>query len=275
MNTEMPDESKDIVIHANYEIFVFLLVIFSMVNTIFLILPTQADTKNVIRIVDAFISTFLLADFFFRLYWVNNKRRYLIEYYGFLDFIGSLPLPGLRMARLIRTMLVVRKLRRSDLHAMQQVVVEKRAQSALLIISLLSIIVMEVSSIAMLNAENGAPNANIKTASDALWWGYVTIATVGYGDKYPVTNQGRIVGLFVMTAGVGLFSVLTSFLADWFRRPRRARRERRVLLPGSSSIESRARVQEMKRLIEEHEAVYQQSILDLKAKLAEIENYLP
>ena len=274
MKTELPDESKDIVIHANYEIFVFLLVIFSMVNATFLILPTQADTKNVIRIVDGFISIFLLVDFSFRLFNANNKRRYLVEYYGFLDFIGSLPIPGLRVVRVIRTMLVGRKLRRSDLRAMQNVVVEKRAQSTLLIILLLAIIVLEVSGIAMLNAENGVPNANIKTASDALWWGYVTIATVGYGDKYPVTNQGRIVGIFVMTAGVGLFSVLTSFLADWFRRPRQVRRERRVLLPGGSSIESRARVQEMKRLIEEHEAAYQQSMLDLKAKLAEIENFL-
>jgi voltage-gated potassium channel Kch len=132
---------------------------------------------------------------------------------------------------------------------------------------------MEVSSIAMLNAENGAPNANIKTASDALWWGYVTIATVGYGDKYPVTNQGRIVGLFVMTAGVGLFSVLTSFLADWFRRPRQVRRERRVLRPGGSSIESR---QGGGDEASDRGAwlLYQQSMLDLKAKLAEIENYL-
>ncbi len=275
MNTEMPDESKQFVIHANYEIFTFLLVLFSIVNSIFLILPTQVDTKNVIRIIDAFISFYLLGDFFFRLLWADGKRRYLIEYYGFLDFIGSLPFPGLRVARLIRMILVGRKLHRADLYAMRHVVVEKRAQSALLIILLMSIIVMEVSSIAMLNAENSAPNANINTASDALWWGYVTMATVGYGDKYPVTNQGRIVGLFVMTAGVGLFSVVTSFLADWFRRPRQARRERRVLLPAVSPSESRARIQEMKRLIEEHEAAYQQSILDLKAKLAEIEDHLP
>jgi hypothetical protein len=92
MNTEMPDESKEFVIHANYEIFIFLLVLFSIINSIFLILPTRVDTKNVIRIIDGFISVYLLGDFFFRLFWADEKRRYLIEYYGFLDFIAELPL---------------------------------------------------------------------------------------------------------------------------------------------------------------------------------------
>jgi hypothetical protein len=48
----------------------------------------------------------------------------------------------------------------------------------------------------------------------------VTLATVGYGDKYPVTTPGRVIGVVVIVVGVGLFSALTSFLAQWFIRPR-------------------------------------------------------
>jgi len=48
----------------------------------------------------------------------------------------------------------------------------------------------------------------------------VTLATVGYGDKYPVTTAGRVVGVIVIVVGVALFSALTSFLAQWFIRPR-------------------------------------------------------
>jgi voltage-gated potassium channel len=71
------------------------------------------------------------------------------------------------------------------------------------------------SSIAILQVEH-APNSNIKTAEDALWWSYVTITTVGYGDKYPVTTEGRIIAVFLMTIGVGLFGTFTAFLASWF-----------------------------------------------------------
>ena len=60
------------------------------------------------------------------------------------------------------------------------------------------------SSIAILQVETD-PNSNIKTAEDAIWWSYVTITTVGYGDKYPVTTEGRIIAVILMTVGVGLF----------------------------------------------------------------------
>ena len=73
----------------------------------------------------------------------------------------------------------------------------------------------------ILDAESGIAGANIKTPSDALWWGYVTITTVGYGDRYPVTLPGRIIGIFLLTAGVALFSVFTGFIANAFLTPRR------------------------------------------------------
>ena len=71
------------------------------------------------------------------------------------------------------------------------------------------------SSVAILQVEDD-PNSNIKTAEDALWWAYVTITTVGYGDKYPVTTEGRIIAAFLMTMGVGLFGTFTGYVASWF-----------------------------------------------------------
>ena len=50
----------------------------------------------------------------------------------------------------------------------------------------------------------------------AIWWSYVTITTVGYGDKYPVTTEGRIIAMFLMTAGVGLFGTFTAYIASLF-----------------------------------------------------------
>jgi hypothetical protein len=141
------------------------------------------------------------------------------EDYGWLTWLGSLPAPFLSLGRLAAFGLATRRLHRADLTAAGVNIVTRRAQSVLLVVLLAAIIVFEVSSILVLRAENASPDANILTAYDALWWGYVTMATVGYGDRYPVTDAGRLVGIAVMTVGVAIFSVLTSFLADWFRRP--------------------------------------------------------
>src|SRR5262249_55269954 len=58
--------------------------------------------------------------------------------------------------------------------------------------------------------------ANITTASDACWYVIVTISTVGYGDKYPVTNAGRILGSIIIVVGVGIFGTFTGYLATTF-----------------------------------------------------------
>jgi voltage-gated potassium channel len=57
---------------------------------------------------------------------------------------------------------------------------------------------------------------SIKTAEDAIWWALVTVTTVGYGDKLPVTTEGRIIAAFLMVTGVSLFGTFTGFIAAWF-----------------------------------------------------------
>ena len=56
---------------------------------------------------------------------------------------------------------------------------------------------------------------NILTADDALWWSVATVTTVGYGDKYPITVEGRFVAGLLMVAGVGLFGLFSGFIASW------------------------------------------------------------
>ena len=71
--------------------------------------------------------------------------------------------------------------------------------------AILAILLIIFSSIAILQVEKD-PASNIRSAEDAIWWAYVTITTVGYGDKYPVTTEGRVIAAVLMTAGVGLSS---------------------------------------------------------------------
>ena len=87
--------------------------------------------------------------------------------------------------------------------------------SSLMSVAIIAVLLVIFSSIAILQVEDSS-ESNIKTAEDALWWTYVTITTVGYGDKYPVTTEGRIIAAILMTAGVGLFGTFTAFVASWF-----------------------------------------------------------
>jgi voltage-gated potassium channel len=77
----------------------------------------------------------------------------------------------------------------------------------------------------MLWAERTDPDANITTTSDALWYSIVTMSTVGYGDQYPVTNLGRLIGTLVIILGVAVFGTLTGFLANAFLAPCRSEAE--------------------------------------------------
>jgi voltage-gated potassium channel len=64
--------------------------------------------------------------------------------------------------------------------------------------------------------EENAKGSNIHTYPDAVWWAIVTVTTVGYGDRYPVTAGGRIVAAILMLVGIGLIGVLTATVASVF-----------------------------------------------------------
>jgi voltage-gated potassium channel len=81
------------------------------------------------------------------------------------------------------------------------------------------LLVLEFGSMFVAFFEQQDPAANIKTGGDAVWWAFVSITTVGYGDQYPVTQGGRTMAFFVLATGVGLFGVLSGYLANFFLAP--------------------------------------------------------
>ena len=143
---------------------------------------------------------------------------------------------------------------------------EQRAQSALLAVLLFIILLLEFGSMAMVWAEEGAPNANITTGGDAVWWAYVTITTVGYGDQFPVTSAGRFIGVLVMTGGVALFGVLTGFLANTFLSPTKETKSEAAVKPG----DAKSMLASARRLLDQQDRAHAQ----LRARLDEIEQLL-
>ena len=100
----------------------------------------------------------------------------------------------------------------------------KLSESTLLFVTLGLIVLLEVGCVLVLSAEDKSPDANIRTGGDALWWGVVTVATVGYGDRYPVTAYGRLIGALMMAGSVALVAVFTAYVANSFLN-RQAREE--------------------------------------------------
>jgi voltage-gated potassium channel len=75
------------------------------------------------------------------------------------------------------------------------------------------IIIVWVGSLSVLDAERGAPNADIENLGEAVWWMFETISTVGYGDFVPVTDAGRSIAVLIMFVGVSLMGVISAGLA--------------------------------------------------------------
>jgi voltage-gated potassium channel len=73
-----------------------------------------------------------------------------------------------------------------------------------------------LAAAAMYDVERRAPSGNIKTFPDELWWAITTVTTVGYGDRYPTTGTGRLVGGALMLVGIALLGVITASIAVWF-----------------------------------------------------------
>lgn len=77
-------------------------------------------------------------------------------------------------------------------------------------------LLMLIASLAVLDAERGAAGANIRSLGTALWWAGVTVTTVGYGDTYPVTPEGRMVAFGLMLVGISMLGLITASVAAWF-----------------------------------------------------------
>jgi len=88
-------------------------------------------------------------------------------------------------------------------------------QSIPLVMTGAAVLMIIIMGAAVLDIERNAPGSNIHTPMDALWWGLVTITTIGYGDKFPVTTEGRLVAGVLIIFGVAMISTITASFAAW------------------------------------------------------------
>lgn len=209
-------------LHGNvYNLFIIILTILSLIIMLLLVLPTNEETTRLLIIYDNLICVVFLADFFYNLRASTSKRVYFVTGRGWLDLLGSIPSFGflrfsglLRLARLSRLVRITRLKRYKNKHLIVEDVLQNRGQYAGFITLMMALTVLFLCSVLVLQFESRSPDANITTGGDAIWWAIVTITTVGYGDRYPVTAAGRFIGVVVMVSGVGIIAALASVLTS-------------------------------------------------------------
>jgi voltage-gated potassium channel len=177
------------------------------------------STEKILIYADYVVCLLFFFDFLHSLYTAPNKVRYLTSW-GWIDLLSSIPITGsLRWGRAARVMRILRVMRGvKSARAIAHFLTARRAESAVLASLLLSLLLIVLCSIAVLQFEIPA-RGNIESAEDAMWWAISTMTTVGYGDTFPITPEGRVVAVFLMAAGVGVFGTFAGLIASWFLSP--------------------------------------------------------
>ena len=215
---------------------------------------------TVLEVMNGIFSMVFVADFLSGSSPRHPPGAYFFKHFGWADLLASVPLAQFKILRVFRLIRVYRLLRDVGIRTVGRALSKDRAGSSLYILLLMGIFVLEFGSLSMLRVEQGAPGANIRTASDALWYTIVTISTVGYGDQYPVTEAGRIIGAGIIIVGVGIFGTFTGYLANFFLSPK----QKEPAPPAEAGDTSTAAVEGLRLRLDESEA-----------KLAESESCSP
>lgn len=142
-------------------------------------------------------------DYVIRLGITGHRWRY---FWRHLPDLAVVTLPILRPLRLLRLVMLIRALNRRAASSLYgRITIYVRNATALLLLC---------ASLAILDSERGRHDANIHNFADALWWSATTMTTVGYGDRYPVTGQGRLVATGLMIGGIALLGTVTAIIAS-------------------------------------------------------------
>jgi voltage-gated potassium channel len=156
---------------------------------------------------------------------VRGRLKYVFTPMAFIDLASILPfyLPlavnvDLRMLRVLRLFRIFRLLKMAryveSINTFHRVLRAKKAELAVTLLMITILLIL--ASSAMFVAENGAQPDKFPNIPASLWWGVITLTTIGYGDVFPITPAGKIIGGFIAFMGIGLFALPTGILASGF-----------------------------------------------------------
>ncbi len=133
--------------------------------------------------------------------------------WGWVDLLAAIPFDAaFRTLQIIRVYRIIRVLR--VLYKLQELTTGTSLNERLLALPGMAVVMIIFSTALMVEAERHAVGATIKSGGDALWWALTTVTTVGYGDMYPVTTEGRIIAAGLMLVGIALFGSISAIVTS-------------------------------------------------------------
>ena len=163
------------------------------------------STNNILGIIQWVCWLAFAVDLIFGLATSESKISYLKRHP--LE-IASVLLPFLRPLRLMRVISF------GGL-ALQKIAVGR--QFAITVkVAITTVFVAYIAAVQITITERAVEGSNIKNFADGFWWAITTVTTVGYGDRYPTTTEGRLLAVMLMFMGISLVGVITASVAAWF-----------------------------------------------------------
>ena len=197
--------------NPNLALAIALVSILSVINSFLAFIVIDLDVRDVIVIITLYLSFFFVLNLVYRLMVADSKVHYLIHEWGWVDLLACLPF--IQISWLFRGFRAYLTLRHLRFDRVREDVKREGAEFTLFIAVFLVIVILEACAVSILYFESRSSDPIIKTSQDALWWAYVTISAVGYGDMYPTTAGGRFVGIVLMTTGVGIYATIAGYFA--------------------------------------------------------------
>lgn len=168
---------------------------------------------------------------------VWGRLRYMITVEAIIDLIAIVPfyLPILlnnadgRMIRILRLLRLFRlfKLGRYSMaFGLVTDVIKKRKEELIVTLTLLLILLIFASTL-MYYIENAPDRDGFQSIPETMWWGVATLTTVGYGDVYPITPLGKLLGAVIAILGVGLFALPAGIIAAGFESELSGRKKKK------------------------------------------------
>ncbi|GAA6527959.1 hypothetical protein IDVR_37590 [Intrasporangium sp. DVR] len=175
------------------------------------------DTRTILDALSWTVWGAFAIDLLIRLVLTDDRRAYALRHWYDVALVA---LPLLRPLRLLRLLALLRILDRSAANNL--------AGRVLVYVGGAAAAAVGLGALAVLDAERDTPEANITSYGDALWWACTTVTTVGYGDRFPVSTEGRIVGVVLMLLGIGVVGAVIASVTSWIlARAEAERAERR------------------------------------------------
>ena len=161
--------------------------------------------ESLIRVTQWTVWIFFACDLGYGFITASEKGRYLRTHP--LEVL-SVVLPLIRPLRLLRLISI-------GSLVIQKVAIGRQFAMALKML-LFSMLVAYIAAVQITIIERSVPGSNIKSFGDGLWWALTTVTTIGYGDRFPTTSEGRVLAFALMLVGISLMGVITASVAAWF-----------------------------------------------------------